>query len=175
MYRRGCCATCTALALAALYTIGCGPSPAQLSSGAAAPVELVIPPSRPGAPVPKLAADDRESRTDETERLPFVGTWVSEEDGSLLELSATSFHLRFPYEGAPRDLYARVVSYNTERGQLALEYTRILQDGVEEPIEEPSVYMRYEIRDGGLYKHVDDGDFPATVDDERFVRTPGRR
>ncbi|MDC0680104.1 hypothetical protein [Sorangium atrum] len=104
-----------------------------------------------------------------------MGTWISEEDGSLLELSATSFHLRFPYEGAPRDLYARIVSYNTERGHIALEYTRILQDGVEEPIEEPSVYMRYEIREGSLYKHVDDGDFPATVDDERFVRTPDRR
>lgn len=175
MYRRGLCATCAALALATLYIIGCGPSTAQLPPGHAAPVELVLPPSRPGAPEPKLAADEPESRIDETQRLPFVGTWVSEDDGSLLELSATSFHHRFPYMGAPRDLYARVVSYNTERGHIAIEYTRILQDGVEEPIEEPSMYMRYEIREGGLYKHVDEEDFPTTVDDERFVRTPGRR
>ncbi|WP_437530857.1 hypothetical protein WME79_00425 [Sorangium sp. So ce726] len=175
MYRRGSRATCAALALATLYIIGCGPSPAQLSSGAAAPVELVLPPSRPGAPVPKLAADDPGSRVNETERLPFVGTWVSEDDGSLIELSATSFHHRFPYMGAPRDLYARVVSYDTERGHIALQYTRILQDGVEEPIEEPAMYMRYEIREGDLYKHIDADDFPTTVDDERFVRTPGRR
>ncbi|WP_437914391.1 hypothetical protein WME73_00435 [Sorangium sp. So ce302] len=175
MHRRGFCATCAALALATLYSIGCGPSPAQLSSGAAAPVELVLPPSRLGAPEPKLAADEPESRRDETQRLPFVGTWVSEDDGSLIELSATSFHHRFPYMGAPRDLYARVTSYNTERGHIAIEYTRILQDGVEESIEEPVVYMRYEIRDGDLYKHVDAEDFPTTVDDERFVRTPGRR
>ncbi|WP_437762255.1 hypothetical protein WMF27_00405 [Sorangium sp. So ce281] len=171
MHRRGFGTTGAALALATLYTLGCGPSPAQLSSGAAAPVELVLPPSRPGAPEPTLAADEPESRRDETQRLPFVGTWVSEEDGSLIELSATSFHHRFPYMGAPRDLYARVSSYDTERGHIALEYTRILQDGVEEPV----VYMRYEIRDGDLYKHVDAEDFPTTVDDERFVRTPGRR
>jgi hypothetical protein len=175
MYRRGFGATCAVLALATLHIIGCGPSPGQLSSGAAAPVELVLPPSRPGAPVPEPAADDPESRIDETEHLPFVGTWVSEDDGSLLELSATSFHLRFPYEGAPRDLYARVVSYDTERGHVALEYTRILQDGVEEPIEEPVVYMRYEIREGDLYKHVDSEDFPTAVDEERFVRNAGRR
>ncbi|WP_437590160.1 hypothetical protein [Sorangium sp. So ce1000] len=169
MLRRDLRVICAALALATPYISGCGPSQAV---GSTAPVDLVLPPSRPGAPQPKLAA---EPGGGEAQRLPFVGTWISEADGSLLELSATSFHLRFPFMGAPRDLYARVVSFNAERGRIELQYTRILQDGVEEPIEEPVVYMRYEIRDGALFKHIDAEDYPSTVDDERFVRPPDRR
>ncbi|WP_437279045.1 hypothetical protein WME90_00385 [Sorangium sp. So ce375] len=170
MYRRGSCAICAALALATTYIIGCGPSSALPPSGSTTPVDLVIPP--PGSPGPKSAAGD--SPDHDAQRLPFVGTWVSEDDGSLLELCQTSFHLRFPFMGTPRDLYARVVSYNTERGHIELQYTRILQDGVEEPIEEPVVYMRYEVREGDLYKHIDGDGYPTSVDDERYVRRPDR-
>lgn len=154
---------------------GASPAAGALASGPT--TELIIP-SLPGPPPPQLAeAAPEDEPEDEGEPPPFVGTWVSEMDGSLLEMTTTTFHLRFPYQGGMRDNYARILSYDTKLRRVVLKYTRVLQDGEEQPVGDDIDYMIYRIDGDILQKYVAEDDFADEVGDERFRRSrgPGNR
>lgn len=150
-----------------------GVSPAAGAPAAGPTTELIIP-SLPGPPQPQMAeAAPEDEPEDEGEEPPFAGTWISELDGSLLEMTRTTFHLRFPYEEGMRDNYARILSYDTKRGRVVLKYTRILQDGEEQPVGDDTDYMIYRIDGDILQKYVAEDDFADDVGDERFRRSRG--
>jgi hypothetical protein len=101
------------------------------------------------------------------------GTWTSRLDGTLMELSPTSFHLRFPYRGMVRDNYARVLRHDPDAHHVYLEYVRVLDDSIEQPLpDNPRSCMTYMITEGILRKWIGTGTCagPEKITFEEFVK-----
>lgn len=168
------------LSSAALLVSACGG--AQPTGPAAAPVTNPNP-----TPTTEIAENEAEMAPTEPESSPaetpavlesriarpmsaaLIGRWVSEIDGSVLELTATTYYLKFPFNDGARENHGDLLDHDEQTRVVTLEYTEVMQNGEVVEFEPGERYMLYEIRDGKLYQLVGRS-MPDQVSTEPYVK-----
>jgi hypothetical protein len=123
----------------------------------------------PDGQSPASRESPRATRDDE---LPFVGSWVSTMDGSILILGRETYLFRFPYQDAIREIQARIVEIDPLRGRLVLRETRVLQGEVGGELNPEPLCFQYLIKSDELRKDIGacEEEFNPEGDGEVFLR-----
>ena len=104
------------------------------------------------------------------EKISLLNRELRRSNGELDSFAhAASHDLKEPLRGIHN--YAVILSYDTKLRHVVLEYTRILQDGLEQPVGHDTDYMLYQIEGDVLRKYIGEDEFPEQVHEEPYRRS----